>query len=73
MDRDDYVKENVRGIDRFETEALCDAESDAEIAERVRSKSGDLQEPEPQSDDMQQAVSEPSGGITPVVLVVYYN
>lgn len=51
MDRDDYFKENLRGIDRFETEALCDAESDPEIAESVRSKSGDLREPEPQSNN----------------------
>lgn len=35
MDRDDYAKENLRGIDRFETDALCDAVSDPEIAERV--------------------------------------
>lgn len=51
MARDDYFEENLRGIDRFETEALCDAESDPEIAERVRSKSGDLREPEPQSNN----------------------
>lgn len=38
MDRDDYFKENLMGIDRFETEALCDAESDPEIAERASIK-----------------------------------